>query len=41
VVDGLLRAGVPAAVIDTRAAGADPRDGDAALDRRVDITIVQ
>jgi outer membrane protein OmpA-like peptidoglycan-associated protein len=41
VVDGLLRAGVPAAVIDTRAAGAAPGDGDGALDRRVDITIVQ
>lgn len=41
VVEGLLQAGVPAQTIDTRAAGADAGDGDAALDRRVDITIVR
>jgi outer membrane protein OmpA-like peptidoglycan-associated protein len=40
VVEGLLQAGVPAATIDTRAADA-AASGDAALDRRVDITIVR
>ena len=41
VVDGLLQAGVPAAMIDSRAAGAAAGERDDALDRRVDITIVQ
>jgi OmpA-OmpF porin, OOP family len=40
VVDGLLRAGVPAEIIDTAAAGATAGGSDA-LDRRVDITIVR
>jgi OmpA-OmpF porin, OOP family len=41
VVEGLLQADVPAEMIDTRAAGAPAGDGDAALDRRVEITIVR
>jgi ATP-binding cassette subfamily B protein len=41
VVEGLLQAGVPAARIDSRAAGAAADGGDDALDRRVDITIIR
>jgi OOP family OmpA-OmpF porin len=41
VVEGLLQAGVPPAAIETRAVVADAGGGDATLDRRVDITIVQ
>ena len=41
VVEGLLRAGVPAERIDSRAAGTDAGGGDDALDRRVDITIIR
>jgi OmpA-OmpF porin, OOP family len=40
VVQGLLQAGVPAAMIDSRAAGGAAGESDDALDRRVDITIV-
>jgi OOP family OmpA-OmpF porin len=40
VVQGLLQAGVPAQMIDTRAATA-AGGGDAALDRRVDITLIR
>jgi OOP family OmpA-OmpF porin len=41
VVEGLLQAGVPAAMIETGTAGAAAGDGDAALDRRADITIIR
>ena len=41
VVEGLLQAGVPAEMIDSRAAGAAAGGDAAALDRRVDITIVR
>jgi OOP family OmpA-OmpF porin len=41
VVEGLLQAGVRATMIDTAAAGAAAEGGDAALDRRVDITIIR
>jgi OOP family OmpA-OmpF porin len=41
VVEGLLQADVPADMIDTRAASAPAGDGDADLDRRVEITILR
>jgi outer membrane protein OmpA-like peptidoglycan-associated protein len=41
VVEGLLQAGVPAEMISTGAAGPAAGGADAALDRRVDITIVR
>ena len=41
VVEGLLQAGVPAQMIDSRAAGAAAGGDAAALERRVDITIVR
>lgn len=37
----VVEAGVPAEMIDSRAAGTDAAGGDDALDRRVDITIIR